>query len=276
MGKDRLFEIGDISPARYFISISIAMAFAMAILTRDELAGLALPRHFLQWILQVSVSMGILIGCHMLLHRYVWFTRLNPWLRLLLSGFIGGMIYTIPSLLIDFGFGNDPWPNNFSAARSLWLDELDGSFWLILLCWVGINAPWVMGLRLQRPGPTPAEPKGPPPEPPPEPSTEPAATAPDFVPEHIAAPLLYLKSELQYLNVVTELGDALILGSLKSAVDTLPPGEGLQVHRSWWVAFRAIQHFERQGRQGELQLLDGTRVPVSRANLARVAAAVGE
>ena len=46
------------------------------------------------------------------------------------------------------------------------------------------------------------------------------------------------------------------------------------VHRSYWVAFDAIEEFRRQGRQGELVLKNGERVPVSRARLASVAEAL--
>ena len=79
-----------------------------------------------------------------------------------------------------------------------------------------------------------------------------------------------LKSELHYLQVVTDSGSALILYNLSDAVAQMPPALGMTVHRSYWVAFDAIEAFNRRGRQGELRLVNGERVPVSRNRLAEV------
>jgi len=49
--------------------------------------------------------------------------------------------------------------------------------------------------------------------------------------------------------------------------------EGLQVHRSWWVARRAIAGVERDGRNLRLKLIDGETAPVSRASVAKLRAA---
>ena len=85
---------------------------------------------------------------------------------------------------------------------------------------------------------------------------------------------LVLKSELHYLQVVTDCGSGLILYNLSDAVEALPAETGLLVHRSYWVAFDAIGALERRGRQGELILFNGERVPVSRGRLADVAEAL--
>ena len=77
-----------------------------------------------------------------------------------------------------------------------------------------------------------------------------------------------LKSELHYLQVVTDRGSALILYNLGDAIDELPPDAGTLVHRSYWVAWNAIEDFVRRGRQGELRLRDGSRAPVSRNRVA--------
>lgn len=82
--------------------------------------------------------------------------------------------------------------------------------------------------------------------------------------------ILFLKSELHYLKVVTELGSTLILYNLGDAIAQLTAESGLSVHRSYWVALDAVDELVRKGRQGELRLSNGQSVPVSRNRLNEV------
>ncbi|HHL32148.1 MAG TPA: LytTR family transcriptional regulator [Oceanospirillales bacterium] len=45
---------------------------------------------------------------------------------------------------------------------------------------------------------------------------------------------------------------------------------GMQVHRSWWVAFAAIDRVKKQGRKTILVMNNGIEVPVSRKYQASV------
>jgi hypothetical protein len=75
-------------------------------------------------------------------------------------------------------------------------------------------------------------------------------------------PLLALRAEGHYLRVYTEAGSDLILCRLSDALHELDEQEGIRVHRSWWVAERALSG----GRSAEgLQLRNGLDVPVSRS-----------
>jgi hypothetical protein len=74
--------------------------------------------------------------------------------------------------------------------------------------------------------------------------------------------LLALEAEGHYLRVHTDKGSDLILYRLSDAMNELPAEDGAQVHRSWWVAARALspeRHRER------LKLVNGIDVPVSRS-----------
>lgn len=105
----------------------------------------------------------------------------------------------------------------------------------------------------------------------------PAGQAPTFVevPAPAADPgaVLYLKMEDHYVRIRTEHGSRLEMGPLARVTAGLSGVEGLQVHRSWWVARRAIQGVERDGRNLRLRLVDGQTAPVSRASVARLRAA---
>jgi hypothetical protein len=80
--------------------------------------------------------------------------------------------------------------------------------------------------------------------------------------------LLALEMEDHYLRVHTARGHDLILHRLSDALDEVAGLDGLQVHRSYWVARSAVQDVERDGRRLQLVLKNGLKVPVSRNNVA--------
>jgi len=85
--------------------------------------------------------------------------------------------------------------------------------------------------------------------------------------------VLYLRMEDHYVRIRTEHGSRLEIGPLARVTAGLSRVEGLQVHRSWWVARRAIAGVERDGRNLRLKLIDGETAPVSRASVAKLRAA---
>ena len=73
-----------------------------------------------------------------------------------------------------------------------------------------------------------------------------------------------VEAEDHYLRLHTSKGQDLILLRLADAVAELEGIEGLQVHRSWWVARDAITEAKRGDGRATLTLKDGAEVPVSR------------
>ena len=73
-----------------------------------------------------------------------------------------------------------------------------------------------------------------------------------------------VEAEDHYLRLHTSKGQDLILLRLADAVAELEGIEGLQVHRSWWVARDAITDAKRGDGRATLTLKDGAEVPVSR------------
>jgi len=84
-----------------------------------------------------------------------------------------------------------------------------------------------------------------------------------------SAQLLALKSDGHYLRVYTDQGSELILMRLKDAMGETAPVDGMQVHRSWWLARRS--GMERRSTDGriELKLDEDTWVPISRTHRAQ-------
>lgn len=59
---------------------------------------------------------------------------------------------------------------------------------------------------------------------------------------------------------------------LSDAITEVASIPGRQVHRSWWAAQDAIEHFERVGRAGQIRLANGLIAPVSQRYLREVEA----
>jgi hypothetical protein len=98
------------------------------------------------------------------------------------------------------------------------------------------------------------------------------ATAPRFLQRMTKYPGTRLdqvhavEAEDHYIKVHTDAGAELVYYRFTDAIDDLRPHDGLQVHRSFWVRRAAVERVDTSGRQWELVLPRGLRVPVSRAN----------
>ena len=89
-----------------------------------------------------------------------------------------------------------------------------------------------------------------------------------------AGQLIRLSARNHYVDVVTDKGTSSLLIRMSDAIAELDGVDGLRVHRSHWVAARAVRGHERKGDKRLLILADGARIPVSR-NLQRDVAARG-
>jgi DNA-binding LytR/AlgR family response regulator len=95
----------------------------------------------------------------------------------------------------------------------------------------------------------------------------------DRLPPRLGRDLLCLQMEDHYVRAHTARGSDLILTPLKDAIAELGATDGLQVHRSWWVARAAVAAPITSGRNLMLRLNNGLEVPVSRASVAKLRAA---
>ena len=84
-------------------------------------------------------------------------------------------------------------------------------------------------------------------------------------PDDLAGPILCLHMEDHYLRVHTDTGHGLALHRMADAVRDLAEADGLQVHRSWWVARHAIERSFTKNKRRFLQLTNGLEVPVGRS-----------
>jgi DNA-binding LytR/AlgR family response regulator len=84
--------------------------------------------------------------------------------------------------------------------------------------------------------------------------------------------VLCLQMEDHYVRVHTARGSHLVLATFGQAQEAVAKVAGLRVHRSWWVADRAVVSAERHGRNLHLALSNGVKAPVARTSVAEVRA----
>jgi DNA-binding LytR/AlgR family response regulator len=92
------------------------------------------------------------------------------------------------------------------------------------------------------------------------------------LPAKLGTDLLCIEVEDHYLRVHTSKGNGLLLMRLSDAVAELDLTLGRQVHRSYWVAQRAVSAVDRDRYRVRLILSNGARVPVSRTFLPKLRA----
>lgn len=249
------FQFGDISPFKYFTSIALGVGIFAGLITSQGTAEESLIG-IVQWIMQTSIPMGLIVMCHIQLSRWKFFSRITSLNQLVTSGILGSLIFAPIGLEIDLLFGS-----GVDLHRSV--TEIIREFINIVapacLVWLLINAPFVTGLSFARGdlGTNTVKEHG-------------STFRPNFmrlVDPSIHGEVVYMKSELHYLLIVTTKGKDLILYSLKDAVREISSGNGFQSHRSWWVNSDHVIGFTQRGRVGEIVLTNGETVPVSRRQL---------
>lgn len=83
-----------------------------------------------------------------------------------------------------------------------------------------------------------------------------------------------LAAEGHYVRVHTAIGDDLVTMRFEDALDAVVGIEGVQTHRSWWVATDAIREVRRAGSAYEAVLASGLIVPVGRRRKSEVSQAL--
>ena len=93
-----------------------------------------------------------------------------------------------------------------------------------------------------------------------------AVSTPEFLersPGITVDDVLALQAEEHYVRIFTAEGAELVHYRFGDAADEMPPDLGLRVHRSWWVAGRAVLSARRGSRRWQLNLVTDVAVPVS-------------
>jgi hypothetical protein len=92
------------------------------------------------------------------------------------------------------------------------------------------------------------------------------------LPDEVAGDILHLSVRNHHVEVATVAGTTRLFMRFADALNELEGAEGFRVHRSHWVARKAVIGTERAKGRSFLRLTTGARVPVSRAYLGALAA----
>ena len=95
----------------------------------------------------------------------------------------------------------------------------------------------------------------------------------DRLPPHLRGELSHMTMQDHYVDIRTDKGGTLVLMRFADAIAETDPVEGLQIHRSHWVALGRIAQTVRLGGRPMLKMQDGAMLPVSRSYLDAVRAA---
>jgi hypothetical protein len=98
------------------------------------------------------------------------------------------------------------------------------------------------------------------------------ATTPiiDRIPFAKRGAIIALSAEDHYVNICTTQGSEMVLMRLSDAINEVGPTNGLQIHRSHWVAVDQITDVRRINDRGEVTLSNGETRPISRSYMAVV------
>jgi len=86
----------------------------------------------------------------------------------------------------------------------------------------------------------------------------------DLLPIEKRGELICLEMSDHYLKVYTDKGHHMLLMRFKDAIEKLKNVNGIQTHRSWWVALSHVKMVTREGRKQLLEMSNNLKVPVSR------------
>ena len=88
--------------------------------------------------------------------------------------------------------------------------------------------------------------------------------------EFHGATLYAISSEDHYLRIHTDRGDQIILMRLVDALHELDTADGIQTHRSWWVACAGVAKITGKSGKKSLILRSGAEVPIARSREKKV------
>lgn len=248
------FDLGQIRSAYYFLTIAVVLGLAFAFIAPDNDVKNGWLSLIVQWQIQTVVPMFLAVIIHGGVFS-IWSGVKSPWIKLLFSGILASVVFTPIALWTDLVFAGEKITN----IQAELIDEFWGLIPPIVLLWIVINAPFQLGWQITRKEQISTK------------TTLPPKAFQNgiytLLPINVRGEILYLKSELHYLLVVTDQGKALILYSLRNAIKELNHIKGDQPHRSYWVNFSHIDRIEKKGREGIAHMSDKTRIPISRSKL---------
>lgn len=241
----------------FYLWVPILIGFLLGWVRAGRTATFPLDIALLYWILVSVISTNILGLTTAAVATLARRARLPLWVTLFGGQLLGGLVLIEPAMRA-LRWAMRTWVYPTFPIERPW------DLWHVLmtlpsntLLWIGLNLLFFHVLGMTRFGYAPATT--------PASDLPTASTSPTFMsrvkPERRGA-LLALEADGHYLRVFTDAGSDLILYRLADAIAEVPAADGERVHRSWWVADRALSP-ERH--RDKVTLSIGLDIPVSRS-----------
>jgi hypothetical protein len=253
----------------YYFWVGIALILIFSILEPVGTEDAGLIKGFIIWTIQIGLLLPILIGLHISLQAISVFNNLNPWIKLTLSGLLGALVFIPLGLIIDHLFQLDDWSVIRSSDEmiAMVVEESGGIILSVALTWIAINAPRILQINFKETNfPAQINENL-------ESDNTPISSANfiSLIPKELGNDIIYLKSELHYVRVVTTVGETLVLFNMKDAMADLKINyEGIQTHRSYWVSGHYIKSLITDKNRKYIITSKDQRIPVSRRKLVLV------
>lgn len=197
------------------------------------------PR-MIYWLFVVATTFSVGIIIHEVLQPRLSARKIGFWTTLLTQGIATGIGISIVMLLINWvGLGASPWDARYAL----------GMVFNVTL--IAIVVSGILAFNAQS-APSPARER-------PLLSRLQSRLAQDK-----RGALISMSVEDHYVSVTTTKGTSMVLMRLGDAIAEAEAANGLQVHRSHWVATDHIADAQRAGDKATLTLTDGRKLPVSR------------
>jgi len=223
-----------------FGAIVLGLGLIFAWLGVYDTGRLPFYKSFVFW----SSTMAVGLGASLLVSPVIWGPRFENMAAIFKIGIAAALISAPVTLVLVVFFSGAPW-------RPISLLIQYGYVMVISL--IVTSAAYLLDLLNETQAETSSD-------------ADPIASFLERLPVKFRTADLYaISSEDHYLRVHTSLGEELILMRLADAVRELTHVDGLQVHRSWWVAKSGVTDEKKADGRSFLVLPTGTEVPVSRS-----------
>ena len=251
----------------FYVIVPIILGFLLGWVRAGRTAGLPLDVALSYWISVSLISTGLLGLTSTLVSIPMRRLGAPLWATLLVGQLTGGLVLIEPAmrlLRVVIRAGIHP---TFPTDPPWTLAQLLMTLPSNTLLWIGLNLLFFRVFGMSRFGYCPTVATEATETAPASPSPSPSAVTgdPPFMhrvkPERRGA-LLALEADGHYLRVFTTSGSDLILYRLADAIEEIGTTTGERVHRSWWVADRAVG---AERHRDKLKLENGLEIPVSRS-----------
>ena len=85
--------------------------------------------------------------------------------------------------------------------------------------------------------------------------------------------ILALRAEDHYVHIITDKGNHMMLSTLSDSIEKTNEIEGVQVHRSYWVARNGVKDISRTQGRYQCTLTNGTTIPISKSGIKEIRSA---